>query len=131
MSSKTYTGIHVEQALLDNIQADMELANCKNRNEFIIKSIRFYISYLESNKNGSTLMPLLDDAMDGRMADFETRLSRILFKLGVEVAMMMHVVAASNQFDEGQLGALRKLCEDEVKRLSGRYSFEDAVKFQR
>lgn len=60
----------------------------------------------------------------------ETRLSRILFKLAVEVAIMSHIVAGTNEVTDGQLASIRKLCVDEVKRLSGRYSMEDAVRFQ-
>lgn len=76
------------------------------------------------------MLPAMDEALDGRMRDTENRLSRVLYKLGVEIAMMMHVVAATNEIDEGQLNDLRRLCQDEVARLSGRYRFDDAVRFQ-
>ena len=32
---------------------------------------------------------------------------------------------------EGQLRNLRKICVDEVKRNSGKYKFDDAVRFQK
>lgn len=120
----------MEKTLLDDIGHSLESANCRTRNEFVNKAIRFYISYLNSEKNASTLLPILDNALDARMKDTENRLSRILFKLGVEVAMMMHVVAGTNEIDSSQLTALRQLCTEEVARLSGRYSLEDAVRFQ-
>ena len=44
------------------------------------------------------------------------RIARVLFKQGVELAMLMHVVAATNDITEDQLRDLRKICVDEVKR---------------
>ncbi len=131
MSVKQSTGVYFDDEMLDEIKANMERADCRSRSEFVKKAVRFYLSYLETANNGSTLFPILDEALDGRMRDTENRLSRVLFKLGVEIAMMMHVVAATNEIDEEQLEGLRQLCQDEVARLSGRYRFDDAVRFQR
>ena len=36
-----------------------------------------------------------------------------------------------NEITEGQLRDLRKICVDEVKRNSGKYKFDDAVRFQK
>lgn len=130
MQEKTFTGLYVDKQLLSLISFYMEEANARSRNDFIIQAIRFYIDYLRVSDSTTTLIPILDDAMDARMKDQEMRLSRILFKLAVEVAMMTHVVAGTNEINERQLAAIRKLCVDEVARLSGRYRFEDAVKFQ-
>ena len=44
--------------------------------------------------------------------------------------MMMNVVAANNEIDEISLARLRGECIQEVKRLNGNFSFEDAVKWQ-
>ncbi len=124
-------GVFLDNDLLKRCDAAVPLTDCRSRSEFVKKAVRFYLSYLETANNGSTLFPILDEALDGRMRDTENRLSRVLFKLGVETAMMMHVVAATNEIDEGHLGGLRQLCQDEVARLSGRYRFDDAVHFQR
>ena len=124
----TFSG---DDKLATEIEVNLNRANCRTRSEFIHKALRFYLGYLEVGENGSTLFPVLDNALDGRMKDQETRLSRILFKLAVEVAIMSHIVAGTNEVSDGQLAAIRELCVDEVKRLSGRYSMEDAVRFQR
>lgn len=131
MGVKQSTGVYFDDETLEEIKANMKRANCSSRSEFVNKAVRFYLGYLETSENGSTLFPVLDNALDGRMKDQETRLSRILFKLAVEVAIMSHIVAGTNEVSDGQLAAIRELCVDEVKRLSGRYSMEDAVRFQR
>ena len=45
-------------------------------------------------------------------------------------SMLMNVVAASNEIDEISLAPLRGECVQEVKRLNGNFSFEDAVEWQ-
>ena len=131
MGVKQSTGVYFDDETLEEIKANMKRANCSSRSEFVNKAVRFYLGYLETSENGSTLFPVLDNALDGRMKDQETRLSRILFKLAVEVAIMSHIVAGTNEVSDGQLAAIRSLCVDEVKQLSGRYRMEDIVRFQR
>jgi len=116
--------------LLKRCDAAVPLSDCRSRSEFICRALDLYITQLNADKDTRLLLPAMDEALDGRMRDTENRLSRVLYKLGVEIALMMHVVAATNEIDEGQLGDLRRLCQDEVARLSGRYRFDDAVRFQ-
>ena len=105
--------------------------NALSRSEFICDAIDFYIAWLNCENNSKVLTPALESVVSARITDTENRLARVIFKLAIEVAMMMHVVAGTNQVNQSQLGELRKLCVDEVSRLNGRYKFEDAVKFQK
>lgn len=130
MSERKFISFAGDEAQVKAIDANLERADCRSRSEFIYKALDFYIAYLETEHSGSTWFPVLDSTLDGLMKDQETRLSRILFKLAVEVAIMSHIVAGTNEVTDGQLASIRKLCVDEVKRLSGRYSMEDAVRFQ-
>ena len=54
----------------------------------------------------------------------------MLFKQSVELDMMMHIVAATNDVQPEDLNKLRKMCVDEVSRLGGKYKFDDVVRFQ-
>ena len=54
-----------------------------------------------------------------------------MFKYAVELAMMMHVTAASFRVDEDTLSRLRGKCVNDVKKLNGRITFDDAVKYQK
>ena len=56
---------------------------------------------------------------------------RMIFKLAVELAVMMNVVAANNNIDPVSLERLRGECVKEVKRLNGSFSFDDAVNWQK
>ena len=57
-------------------------------------------------------------------------MASLLFKIAVELCMVLHVTAAANQIDEDTLSRLRGLCVEEVKRLRGAVRLEDAVRFQ-
>ena len=57
-------------------------------------------------------------------------MATLLFKIAVELSMILHVTAATNQIDEDTLSRLRGMCVAEVKRLRGAVRLENAVKFQ-
>lgn len=131
MSDKTFTGIYIDEDLLDEVTGSLKAANCKSRNEFINAAIRHYLVYLRSKKFEDILTPALESVISARIHDTEAKISRALFKQGVEVAMMMNVIAASYNIPKESLEDLRKMCIDEVSRNSGRYTFDDAVRFQK
>lgn len=124
-------GLFIDENLLKRCDAAVPLTDARSRSEFISNAIDYYITTINIENDSRLIVPALDNALDGRMKDTESRISRIVFKLAVEMAMMMHVVAGTNDISDEKLSSLRKLCTDEVARLSGRYNFEDAVKFQR
>lgn len=69
--------------------------------------------------------------MKSIVAESNTRICRLLFKIAVELAVTMNVVAATNEIDEIALSRLRGECVNEIRRLNGTISFEDAVEWQR
>ena len=54
----------------------------------------------------------------------------MLFKLTVELDIMMHVLAAGLSLQTDTLDALRDKCVREVSRTNGQISFKDAVEYQ-
>ena len=105
--------------------------NCKSKSEFIEKAVRFYCGYLKTEGGNEYLPRVLISTMRGIMDTFEDRQAALLFKLAVEVCMMLHVTAASNEVDEDALSHLRGRCVQEVKELRGAISFDKAVRFQK
>ena len=63
-------------------------------------------------------------------SESDNRMSRMLFKLTVELAMVMNLMAANYEIDPETLEQLRGSCVREVKRLGGSFSMEDAVDWQ-
>ena len=107
--------------------------NCSTKSEFIEKAIRFYSGYLLQNKPELVeyLAPQICTITDGIIKGSEQRLSRALFKLAVEVGVQTHVLAAINDIDNTTLYKLRDTVTDEVRRINGIISFENALRYQR
>ncbi len=114
----------------DRIMKNFETDNCKSPSEFIEKAIIFYCGYLASEEYKQYLPNVLVSTMQGSLDSFEDRMATLLFKIAVELCMVLHVTAATNQIDEDTLARLRGLCVNEVKRLRGSVRLDDAVRFQ-
>ncbi len=114
----------------DKIQKNYEADNCKSPSEFIEKAVLFYCGYLSSEEYKQYLPGVIVSTMQGSLDSFEDRMATLLFKMAVELCMILHVTAATNEINEETLTRLRGLCVDEVKRLRGAVRLEDAVKFQ-
>ena len=114
----------------EKIQKNFEVDNCKSPSEFIEKAILFYCGYLASEEYRQYLPNVLVSTMQGSLDSFEDRMATLLFKIAVELSMMLHVTAAANEIDEDTLTRLRGLCVEEVKRLRGSVRLDDAVRFQ-
>ena len=125
------TGIYIDRDLHEIIQSYLRTADCRSRNEFISKAIRHYIAFLQKENDNEFLTPALESVLSGMMGSMENRLSRVIFKLAVELSMTMHIVASQRDVDEETLVRLRGYCVDEVKRLNGRISFDKAWEHQR
>ena len=108
-----------------------EKDNCDSRSEFIEKAILFYAGYLSAEDNKTYLPNIVTSTLKSIVAESDHRQNRMLFKLAVEMAVMMNVVAANNNIDPVSLERLRGECVKEVKRLNGAFSFDDAVSWQK
>lgn len=115
---------------LEQVESAYRKDDCHSRSEFIEKAIRFYLSYLSASDDSSLLPNTFLSSMKSIVAESDNRISRLLFKMAVEMAMMMNILAAMDDVDEITLSRLRGECVKEVKRLNGAFSMEDAVKWQ-
>ena len=123
-------GVYINNELLARCDAAMEKSNAESRSEFIREAIEHYIAVLNMKESSRVLTPALESVIGSKIALTEDRISRLLFKLGVEIAMMSNIIAATHDIDEDSLSALRRFCTNEVAAIGGKYSFEDAVEFQ-
>ena len=128
----------IRESSLEQVRKWYKADDCSSQSEFIEKAILFYAGYLLSGKsnmsseNGSDYLPkIITSTVKGIVNDSDNRISRILFKLAVEQAITMNVVAATCNISREQLEKLRGTCVAQVKRSNGVYSFEDAFDFQK
>ena len=117
--------------MIDRMDGWLKADNCRSRNEFVEKALRFYMGYLAAEDTSEYLSRALVDTLRGTLADNENRLRTLLFKLCVEVNMMGHTVAAHFRADPVNRRELRAYAVDEVLRTNGKISFDDALDLQR
>ena len=109
------------------IKAAMPRANCRSQNEFMEKAVRFYCDYLAAEDVADFLPPIFIHAMQGTIQSSENRIARLLFKLTVEISMMMNVLAEGLEINVRRLNDLRWRCVQEIKKVNGTISFEDTL----
>ena len=115
---------------LDKIKELYRGDDCSSKSEFIEKAVRFYIGYLTAEDKSNYLPNMFLSNMRAIASESDNRMSRMLFKLTVELAMVMNLIAANYEVDPETLERLRGSCVREVKRLGGSFSMEDAVDWQ-
>ena len=87
-----------------------------------------YAGYISADSAVEYLPAALVSALRATVQGSETRISRLMFKLTVELSMMMHVLAAGLEIDDSQLDDLRWRCVQEVKKTNDGISFKDTLK---
>lgn len=105
--------------------------HCKSQSEFIERAIQYYVGRVNAEDDTSYLPNAFLSNMRAIASESDNRVSRMLFKLAVEQAMMMNIMAANYDIEPGTLSRLRGSCVEEVKRLGGSFSMKDAVEWQK
>ena len=104
--------------------------NCKSQSEFIERTVRFYIAYLDEERHVNYLSPLITETVAATIKGTEQHITRILFKVAVELGKLTHMLAASNEVDDETLRELHQMCVTEVRKINGIIAYEDAVEYQ-
>ena len=128
---KVRFALYVNQSALDLVDENFEKDNCLSKSEFIENAIRFYVSYLSSNTNIPYLSTVVMSTMEALLKENTNRLSKLLFKLAVELAITMNVVAANQGVDKEVLNSLRGECIKEVEKTNGIFTFDEADNWQK
>ena len=102
--------------------------DCRSQSEFIEKAIQAYVGYLRADNSPGMLPNYMVSTMKAIVDSSDTRMCRMLFKLAVEMAIMMNLIAKNSNLDEITLQRLRGYCINEVKKSNGMISFEDVIK---
>ena len=129
-NNKERTAIWLYPETLDRMDGWLEKDNCKSRSEFVEKALCFYMGYLGTEDISSYLSKALLSSIQGTLQKTEDRVAGNLFRLSVEISMMMHLLATTLHITDEELRRLRGRCVSEVKRTKGRIRLDDAIQFQ-
>ncbi len=129
--TKHKIAVYLHPETMEQLEQVYREDGCRSRTEFIEKAVRFYLAYLSASDSQSLLPNSFLSNMKSIVAESDNRLSRLLFKLAVEMAMMVNLLASISDVDDLMLDRLRGECVKEIKKLNGAFSLEEAVKWQR
>ena len=123
---QTRFSLHISEETLDTAKALSKSDGSKSVSEYIEKAVDFYnrrAPELISSETVDTLRRVLDKCEHAR--------SSALFKLSVEISMLLNVIAATNDIEHEDLGKLRHACIEEVRRINGSVSLDNAIEWQK
>ena len=124
----TRIGLYIDTDLLARCDVAIPLTDARSRSEFICDAIEHYIAVLNVKSSSKVLTPALESVIGGKIAGTEDRISRMVFKLAVEIAVQNHLTAGRYQFEDGYLEELRDYCTQEVASTNGRMNLADIAK---
>ena len=104
---------------------------CRSKSEFIEKAVLFYLGYLSSKDNEEYFSSVITSTLKAVVDESDNRIGRMIFKLAVELAITMNIIASAEDIDKDSLERLRGECVREVRRLNGSFSFKDAYEWQK
>ena len=128
---KVKFALYLQPESMRQVEHWVPLIDCKSKSEFIEDAIKFYVGFLMADDGGTYLPNAFLSNMKSIVAEGTNQISKMLFKQSVELAMLMNIVAATQDIDRDTLSRLRGECVKEVKRLNGGLRFEDAVEWQK
>ncbi|MDD4437614.1 MAG: hypothetical protein PHS04_06220 [Tissierellia bacterium] len=128
--AKKRTAVWLYPETIEKMDGLLERDNCKSRSEFIDKALNFYMGYIVSEDTTGYLSKILISAMQGILKETENRNANNLFRLSVEMSMMMNILAAGLEISDDELRSLRGRCVQQVRKTRGKISMEEALKFQ-
>ncbi len=79
---------------MEKVRAASAQDDCGSLSEFIEKAVLAYLGYLSAGENTAFLPGAFLSTMKGIVAESDHRHASMLFKLSVEMAMLMNIVAA-------------------------------------
>ena len=85
------------------------------------------MEHLSAQSSTSFLPSALVSALRATIQSSENRIARLLFKLTVEISMMMHVLSEGLEINTDWLDDLRWQCVLEIKKTNGTITFNDTL----
>ena len=109
---------------------NLERANVRSRNQFLVKAVKFYEGYLNKEDITEVVTPAFETVIDARLDLTEHRISQTIFKLAVEMAATMNVLAGAFELDDEKVRRMKHRVIQEVKELDGWINLEDIIRYQ-
>lgn len=121
----------IKNSTLELVEQEYKKDDCISKSEFIEKAVIFYSGFISANKNEQYIPNVVSSTIKSIIDQSDKRISGMIFKLAVELAMTMNIIAATHNIDDISLERLRGECIKEVRKHNGTLTFDDAYKWQK
>ena len=128
INNSSRIGVYIGDDLLARCDTAIEKTNADSRSEFIRDALEHYIAVLNMQESSKVLTPALESVIGSKIALTEDRISQLLFKLTVEIAVQNHLTAGRYRYEDSYLDGLRDCCVQQVKALNGRVDLKEIQK---
>lgn len=126
--SKTHCSYMIEQEVVDKLEKHYKDDGSRSKSEFVERAINFYCGYVTAENYREFFPKVVLSTIQGTLDSFENRMAGLLFKMAVELSVLNRVTAATIDVGEFNLTRTRGRCIEDVKRINGCLSFDQAVK---
>ena len=117
-------------SMVAGIEEMLAEANATSKGDFVGKAVEFYLGYLRQQKNINFLAPMLAGAIKSEVRSLGKDVCEMLFKLAVEMGINSNITAAVNDIEDESLENIRRNVAQEIARVNGILTFEDANEWQ-
>ena len=122
--------LYLPTEIIEMCDGNLSLDDAKSRNQFIIDAVKLYDCVLHKDVNTNLLTPAFESVIGARLDLTEYRLSQIIFKLAVEMAYTMNILAGAFELDPEKLELMKDRVLYEVKSINGAINLKDIIKYQ-
>lgn len=123
--------LYINEDVLASVKSMYREYGYSSQSEFIEKAVEFYLGYLKMDMDMDLIAPVVMSTIRSVVTENTTRITRLLFKNSVEMALMNNILAYEYQIDPENVKKVREECEKTVRKTNGNFSIEDAVKWQK
>ena len=123
--------LYINEDVLASVKSMYREYGCTSQGEFIEKAVEFYLGYLKMDMDMDLIAPVVMSTIRSVVTENTTRITRLLFKNSVEMALMNNILAYEYQIDPENVQKVREECEKTVRKTNGNFSIEDAINWQR
>ena len=126
-NEKTSKGVALTEAQWERCDRLANETGYRSRNAFIRDAIDFYCSWLEKEQTERFLTPALESVISAKIRDSEERISRNLFKIAVDLAILSKIVLDRDGggYDADYLDEMRQDSIREVSETNGAIRMEE------
>ena len=103
------------------------LDGSRSKSDFAGRAIDWYAGYIAAQDHTDFFADIIYQMVEGTIRGSESRLARLQFKSAVEAAKLAHLLASLTDVDDETLRRLHIRCVEEVKRINGIVTLDDAV----